>query len=69
MKGRPLSPQEIESLAAYARHGTQKEAAAQMGLQEQTIKNHLTKAYRKLGTSGSTETFRHLGWLRVPGDE
>lgn len=61
-----LSAREVECLAAYAETGLIKEAAYQLGLSEQTVKNYLRDAYRKLGVDRSIEAFTRLGWLRVP---
>jgi DNA-binding CsgD family transcriptional regulator len=64
---RRLSPAEIESLAALAQADHSRDAARIRGVSEQTIKNELTSAYRKLGVRSRTSAFRSLGWLQPPG--
>lgn len=63
---RRLSPAEIESLAALAQADHSRDAARIRGVSEQTIKNELTSAYRKLGVRSRTSAFRRLGWLTPP---
>jgi DNA-binding CsgD family transcriptional regulator len=47
----PPTNREIEVLLASARLGEQ-EAAKQLGISQQTVKNTLTTLYRKLGARG-----------------
>lgn len=61
-----LSPAELESLSALARNEHSRDAASERGVSEQTIKNELTSAYRKLGVRSRTGAFRRLGWLKPP---
>ncbi len=64
-----LTPRQRDSLAAYAKFGSQSEAAASIGLNLSTYKNHLSNAYERLGGfGGAVEAFRILGWLRVPSE-
>jgi DNA-binding NarL/FixJ family response regulator len=46
------------------RGGTNKEIAARLGLREQTVKNHLSRVYRKVGVRNRVELavygFTHL---------
>jgi len=60
-----LSRHQRRAVEMYATHGTHKAAAHAMGLSEQTIKNHLSAVYHRLGVTGSIEAFTALGWLRV----
>lgn len=64
----PLTPRELEVLVAYGRAGKMANAALDLGISLQTVKNHLTAAYRKLDASGSLDAYHRLGWLRLPGD-
>lgn len=60
-----LTPRERQSLEAYAQTTDQREAARRLGISYQTFKNHLRRAYAKLGAHNSIAAFRKLGWLRV----
>lgn len=66
--GQPLSAREYEALAFYARLGDQKTAAHALGISMQTIKNHLSNCYLKLGVQTNLQAFRQMGWLRAPDD-
>lgn len=44
---------------------TIREAAARLGIQTSTAKNHLTAAYRELGVRNSAGAFAAMGWLSV----
>ena len=61
-----LSKAEILSLEAVARNDSSTDAAAHRGISEQTLKNELSSAYRKLGVRSRTGAFQKLGWLRPP---
>jgi len=65
--GTPLTPREIDVLAAYARTGYQKRAAEDLGISVQTFKNHTTSALHRLGVTTSLQAFVRLGWLRPGG--
>lgn len=54
-------------LAVYARVSDQGEVALALSVSVQTVKNHLSASYRKLGAHSQIEAFRLLGWL-VPPD-
>jgi DNA-binding CsgD family transcriptional regulator len=56
----------MQTLAALARHDNTAGAARYRRISEQTVKNELTSAYRKLGVRSRTAAFRRLGWLRAP---
>ena len=62
----PLSPAELRSLRAIARYDSTRDAASQLSISEQTLKNELSAAYRKLDVRSRTGAFNRLGWLRVP---
>lgn len=64
-----LSPAEIRSLRAVARYDSTAEAAARLEVSEQTVKNELSAAYRKLRVRNRVGAFNRLGWLRVPPDQ
>ena len=62
-----LSPRQIELLAYMARTGkTRAEVGEDFSISEQTVKNTLTGAYRKLRVRGAVEAYIALGWLTVP---
>jgi len=55
-----LTPRETEILRALAEGQSNKQMAQQFWLTDQTIKNHLTHIYRKLGVNSRTEAVRHV---------
>jgi DNA-binding CsgD family transcriptional regulator len=63
-----LTEREVEVLSAYARHGTQRPIATDLGIKVQTVKNLLFSAYTKLGVTGAIHAFHAMGWLRLPGE-
>ena len=63
-----MSPRQLECLAAYAKGGTQSEAAHALGISVQTFKNHISAAYDELGATCMAEAFHALGWLRLPSE-
>lgn len=60
-----LTPRQRAALEAFARTGNQRQAAADLGISYQTLKNHLKLAYRALDVGGAIDAFRALGWLVV----
>jgi DNA-binding CsgD family transcriptional regulator len=68
IRGQELSQRQWDVLRAVALFGGQKEAAAELGIAEGTIKNHLTMIYRKLDVMSQAEALTAVGWLRVPTD-
>jgi DNA-binding NarL/FixJ family response regulator len=51
----PLTPREIEILAYIAKGYLNKQIAVELGISEQTIKNHVTSILRKLNANARTE--------------
>ena len=51
----PLTPREIEILQYIAEGYLNKQIAAELGISEQTIKNHVTSTLRKLNANARTE--------------
>jgi DNA-binding CsgD family transcriptional regulator len=62
----PLSDREIDVLLSYARTGSLKEMAYDLGLRPATVRGYWTTLRRKLGTSTAIETFRAAGLLVIP---
>lgn len=58
-----LSRRQYEALMAVATRGNRRQAARSMGISEQTLKNLLSQAYRRLGVGSGLAAFRALGWL------
>lgn len=71
----PLSPRETEILNAVTQGMSNKEIALQLGISQQTVKNHMTSILQKLNVKDRTQAavtaIRH-GWVRLhelrPGD-
>jgi len=64
----PLTPREVELLAAYAELDDWQEVARRLGIALTTTKSHAAAAYAKLGVQTAVGAFRVLGWLAPPGD-
>jgi DNA-binding CsgD family transcriptional regulator len=62
-----LTESEWTILALRADGLTTKQVAEELGVDQQTVKNHCTNAYRKLRAKRIVEAFIELGWLRGPG--
>lgn len=57
-----LTEAQRRSILGYARHGTIDAAAIELGISSQTVKNHLTETYRRLGVrSGPQAIFMLMG--------
>ena len=64
----PLSPREMEVLAYIVQGASNKVIAATLGISQQTVKNHMTSIFRKLGVSDRTEAAivaLRRGWIRL----
>lgn len=62
----PLTLGELRALQAMARYETSKEAAAAIGVTEQTLRNMVSRGFKKLEVNNRTAAYRKLGWLRPP---
>lgn len=64
----PLSPRETEILRSVTRGMSNKEIATDLGISQQTVKNHMTSILRKLNVEDRTQAavtaLRH-GWVRI----
>jgi len=61
-----LTPRELEMLPLLAEGQRNKEIALQLGVSDQTVRNHLSRMYRKLGAGNRTQVIaeaRHRGIL------
>jgi RNA polymerase sigma factor (sigma-70 family) len=66
----PLSPRELEILQLVARGETNREIAEELGISDQTVKNHLTGVLHKLGVPNRTRAVTYAlrqGWLALDG--
>lgn len=62
----PLTARELEVLGYAARGYINKQIAYQLGVSEQTIKNHMTSILRKLDANDRTQAVvlgLHYGWI------
>jgi DNA-binding NarL/FixJ family response regulator len=57
---------ELRVLAAVLECGSQKAAAYELGISEQTVKNMTSGLYHKLHVCNASSAARQLGWLIVP---
>lgn len=65
----PLTLREIQVLTLVAQGQATKEIARTLAVNQQTIKNHLSASFRKLGVSGRTAavvTALSRGWIQLP---
>ncbi len=63
-----LTPRQREVIIRKAEGKTYGQVAYELGITEQTVKNHLGLVYTKLGAEHLIEALRILGWLRLPGE-
>ena len=61
-----LTVRQAEVLTAYLRTGSYQGAARQLGMPLQSVKNHLTAVYRRLGVDNALGAAKAIGWLQVP---
>jgi hypothetical protein len=57
---------QMRVLEAYTRLGSQKLVAQELGISYQTVKNHLTHLYVRLGVNGAIEALNKMGWIAAP---
>lgn len=60
------SPMQLRVMEAYLRCGSQKQVAQELKISPQTVKNHMTNLYIRLGVKGAIEALHALGWVRAP---
>lgn len=65
MPGMTITEAEYNAAAAWWRTGSAKEAAASLGLSEQTIKNQLLKGRRRMGVATTVELVKEI-WKDLP---
>ena len=61
-----LTPRQREVILRKAEGKTYGQVAYELGVTEQTVKNHLGVVYARLGAGHLIEALHILGWLRVP---
>jgi DNA-binding NarL/FixJ family response regulator len=64
----PLSQREMDVLMCLARGLSNKEISSQLGISNQTVKNHVTSLLRKLGVEDRTQATLYAlqkGWVRL----
>ena len=61
-----LTAGQLRTLIAVAHGRTYREAAFDLGLSEQTVKNHMSDAFDRLDVNSMVGAFHAMGWLRVP---
>jgi DNA-binding NarL/FixJ family response regulator len=64
-----LSPRQRQVLRRRAYGLRTKEIAHDLGISMQTVKNHITFTYIKLGVESLPEALVEVGWLRIPADD
>ena len=65
-QGMELSPRELQCLTLKSTGLGNKEVANHLGIKLQTVKNHLSDSYRKLGVTNIIEALIALGWVTPP---
>jgi DNA-binding NarL/FixJ family response regulator len=68
----PLSTREMEVLTQLTRGMSNKEIAVALGISHQTVKNHVTAIFRKLGVEDRTQATIYAlrrGWVRLHQEE
>lgn len=63
-----LTKRQHRTLVVMVRGQRNKEAAYELGVSEQTVKNHLFAVYQVLGVNSLTGAYYALGWLKPPAD-
>jgi len=65
----PLSPREIQILEVITGGSTNKQVAYELGISEQTVKNHMSSILRKLSVNDRTQAVVYAireGWIEMP---
>jgi DNA-binding CsgD family transcriptional regulator len=55
------------ALAESAIHGSEKEAAACLGISHQRVKQLIHGVHCRLGTTNIAQALIHVGWVVIPG--
>jgi len=66
-----LTPRELEILRLVAEGLTNKEIAARLHVEQQTVKNHMSSILRKLSVNDRTQAVVYAmrqGWIKIPED-
>lgn len=61
-----ITERQYEVLAVRCRLPRTAMVAAELGIAQQTVKNHLLDIYRTFGTVDALQTVHRLGWVTVP---
>ena len=64
--GMPPTPRQLACFRACCEARSRKQAAADLGITYQSLKNVLSGLYVRLGVSSDVEALFALGWLRFP---
>ena len=65
----PLSPREVQILEVITGGSTNKQVAYELGISEQTVKNHMSSILRKLSVNDRTQAVVYAireGWIEMP---
>ena len=63
----PLTRMQLKVVRARC-YGTNADTARELGISEQTVKSHISKALARAGVANFNDLLRALGWLDVPPD-
>jgi len=62
----PVTKREYQVLVVLANGRTIDQAAAELGLHPQTVKNHLQSAYKRLRVKNRAQAYMEMGWMTPP---
>jgi DNA-binding NarL/FixJ family response regulator len=62
----PLTPREVDVIAAYVETASMKDAGEKLGISRNTVKERLRRARRRFDVEKTLDLLRAIGWLRVP---